>query len=151
MNRQYSTLVLCLILVVALGALIADTLSSIIGIRMIVEPKNLLGDLFVLTTSFVINGFIYATPYILFGRNSNIFVLIVWSISAILDAYTTLTAIIFELLLDIDYIDWTLVPKLFDDSINDIAQAVVILVITVAISLTAALSGFFVNQLMNDN
>lgn len=151
MNKEYSKLIIFLMLPVTFGALIADTLASVVGIRMIIEPQNLLGDIVVLMSSFLINGIIYATPYILFGNNKNLLVLILWFITVVLDAFTTLVAIIFELLLDIDYIDWTLVPEIFDGSINNIVQAIFVLIVTVAISLTAALSSYWVNQFFNES
>lgn len=148
MNKQLTRINIILILIVALAALVTDTLTSIVGIQALIEPENLLGDIFVITSSFLINGMIYATPFIIFAKNRNILVVIVWILSAIIDAYTTLVAIIFEVLLRSDTVDWTQVN--FNDSPNNYAKVIFVLITTSAISLMAASSSYWVQRFKDD-
>ena len=138
MSNQYKDLnILTALLLATTGALIADTFASIVGMEALIKPQNLLSDILVIASSLLINGMVYATAYIL---DSEITLLkIVWFLSLLVDAYTTFIAIFFEVLLNSDTVDWTLIKV---DSFNSLIRTIAVLTLSIAISLMAMCSGY---------
>ena len=124
-------------------AVFADSILSIEGITAIVQPKNLISDLIVISITFVVNGIIASTN-IIFGRSSNILFVFIWLMAAFIDIYTTFIAVLFGVVLGDSPSDFPTISirVIIDSIVNNIMASIFIFLGAFLISLLAASSGF---------